>query len=308
MLNASGVAAVAAGNIGFPVCNLGAEPATVVVLEASSFQLRFIDRFHPVAAGITNVAADHLDWHLTVDAYAAAKARIFENMDDGDVLAYDTDDAGARDLVARAPCRTVPVSGTSIPQGGVGPADGSLVVEGATMPLATDDPSFVADLAIAAIVALSVGGTEAGIASVVGAFESGAHRRRTVGTKGGIRWIDDSKATNPHAARAAAASYESVVLLAGGRNKQLDLADIAPDSVHHVVAFGEAAPEVATAFDGPITVVGGLAEAVAAAHRVARRGDTVLLAPWCASFDEFDSYAARGDRFAELVGELEGSK
>ena len=308
MLNASGVVAVAAGNIGLPVCGLGAEPAAVVVLEASSFQLRFIDGFHPVAAGITNVAADHLDWHLTVDAYAAAKARIFENMDTTDVLAYDADDAGAADLAAQAQCRTVPVSGTSVPPNGVGPDNGSLIVGSARLPLATGDPSFVSDLGIAATIAGSVGGTEAGISAVLGAFEPGAHRRRTVGTKGGIRWIDDSKATNPHAARAAAASYERVVLLAGGRNKDLDLADIAPGSVRHVVAFGEAAPEVATGFEGPITVVGGLEEAVAAAHRVARSGDTVLLAPGCASFDEFTSYAARGDRFAELVAGLEESK
>ena len=170
------------------------------------------------------------------------------------------------------------------------------------------DPSFVADLGIAAAVAGAVGATGSGISEVVTSFRPGVHRRRTVGTKNEIRWIDDSKATNPHAARAAAASYDRVILLAGGRNKDLDLSSIAPDSVRHVVAFGESALDVATGFDGPISVVGGLDEAVAAASQIATSGDTVLLAPGCASFDEFDSYAARGERFAVLVAEVEASK
>ncbi len=308
MLNATGVSAVAAGNIGLPICDLGAEPAEVVVLEASSFQLRFVDRFHPVAAGITNIAADHLDWHGTVAAYAAAKARIFENMNGDDLLAYDADDEGARELAASAACETVAVSGTAVPDGGIGPDGGTLVIGGRRLVLSTRDPSFVADLGISAAVAGAVGATDTGIEAVLSSFRPGAHRRRTVGRADGIQWIDDSKATNPHAARAAAASYERVVLLAGGRNKDLDLSDIAPDSVRHVVAFGESAPDVASGFDGPITIVGGLDEAVAVARRIATSGDTVLLAPGCASFDEFESYAARGDRFAELVAEVEVSK
>jgi len=308
MLNASGISAVTAGNIGLPICDLGAEPAEVVVLEASSFQLRFVDRFHPVAAGITNVAADHLDWHGTVGAYAAAKARVFENMSGDELLAYDADDEGACQLAGLAPCRTVAVSGTSVPPDGIGPDAGSLVIGGRRLALSTTDPSFVADLGISAAVALAVGATDAGVAAVLRSFRSGAHRRRTVGTAHGIRWIDDSKATNPHAARAAAASYERVVLLAGGRNKDLDLSNIAPDSVRHVVAFGESASDVASGYDGPISVVDGLDAAVAAASQIATSGDTVLLAPGCASFDEFESYAARGDRFAELVAEVEASK
>ncbi|MGB5167316.1 MAG: UDP-N-acetylmuramoyl-L-alanine--D-glutamate ligase [Acidimicrobiia bacterium] len=308
MLNASDVSAVAAGNIGLPVCGLGPRPASVVVLEASSFQLRFIDRFHPAAAGITNVAADHLDWHGTVADYAAAKARIFENMEQQELLAYDADDDGAAELARRTRCRTVAVSGTVVPPDGIGPDSGALVIGGSRLPLATSDPSFVADLGIAAAIATTVGATISGISTVLADFTPGAHRRRTVGTKDGIRWVDDSKATNPHAARAAAAAYENVVLLAGGRNKNLDLSDLTTDTVRHVVAFGEAGPDVAVGADVPVTVVATLADAVGAAGRIARSGDTVLLAPGCASFDEFESYAARGDRFAELVAEAEASK
>ena len=308
MLNASDISAVAAGNIGLPICGLDPKPARVVVLEASSFQPRFIDRFHPVAAGITNVAEDHLDWHGTVADYAAAKARIFENMGPEELVAYDVDDVGATQLATQARCRTVAVSGTAVPPNGIGPDGGELVIGASHLPLATSDPSFVADLGIAAAIAASVGASVGGISAVLADFTPGAHRRTTVGTKDGIRWIDDSKATNPHAARAAAAAYENVVLLAGGRNKDLDLSGITTDTVRHVVAFGEAGPDVAVEVDIPVTVVASLADAVGAAHRIARSGDTVLLAPGCASFDEFDSYAARGDRFAELVAEAEASK
>jgi UDP-N-acetylmuramoylalanine--D-glutamate ligase len=308
MLNASGVSAVAAGNIGFPICGLGTEPAAVVVLEASSFQLRFIDQFHPVAAGITNVAADHLDWHGTIAEYSAAKARVFENMTADDLVVFDIDDVGARGLSAQSRCRTMPVSGITVPEGGIGPDAGALVIGGEHLPLSTDDPSYVADLGIAAAMARSVGARTDGIARVLASFAPGAHRRRMVGTKDGIAWIDDSKATNPHAARAAAAAYDNVVLLAGGRNKDLDLSTITTESVRHVIAFGEAATEVASGADVPVTVVATLEDAVGAARRVAQQGDTVLLAPGCASFDEFESYAARGDRFAELVADMEASK
>ncbi len=308
MLIASDVSAVSAGNIGMPVSGLGAVPADVVVLEASSFQLRFIDRFRPTAAGIVNVAADHLDWHGSVSAYSAAKARIFENMTPEEVVVYGADDPGATELAGLASCRTVGVSGVAVSGDGVGPVEGSLEIHGRRFHLPTADPSWVTDLGIAAVMAASVGATDAGIAAVLAGFTPGPHRRRTVGTSGGITWIDDSKATNPHAARAAAEAYDRVVLLAGGRNKDLDLSTIAPQSVRHVVAFGEAAPFIAAGIDTPVTVVDDLAAAVEVAGRISVSGDTVLLAPGCASFDEFESYAVRGERFAQLVAALEAAK
>jgi len=308
MLNAGGVSAIAAGNIGTPVCGLSDASAVVFVLEASSFQLRFIDEFHPVAAGIVNIADDHLDWHGTTDAYARAKSRIYENMTDDDLLVFNADDPGATAASEAAACSTTPVSGTGVPRGGVGPSDGSFTVAEQRIALPTLDPSWVVDLAMAAVIAHAMGGTEEGIARVVASFSTGPHRRRIVGSANGITWIDDSKATNPHAARAAAGSYESVILLAGGRNKGLDLSTLAPDTVRHVIAFGEAGPSVAAAVTQPVTIVADMASAVQAADRIARNGDTVLLAPGCASFDEFASYAARGDRFAELVDRVEASK
>jgi UDP-N-acetylmuramoylalanine--D-glutamate ligase len=308
MLLESGVRAVSAGNIGTPVAGLVDGPAAVVVLEASSFQLRFIDRFRPVAAGIVNVAADHLDWHGSVSAYGSAKARIFENMSPSDAVVYGADDPGATEVAASSRCRTIGVSGVGISIDGVGPVNGSLQVGGKQFAVPTSDPSWLTDLGIAAVIASAVGATEAGIATVLSDFSPGPHRRRTVGSDRGITWIDDSTATNPPAARAAAEAYESVVLLAGGRNKDLDLSTIAPESVRQVVAFGEAAPSIAASVDTPVTVVDDLASAVEVASQLAVSGDTVLLAPGCASFDEFDSYAMRGERFAELVAAVEAAK
>ncbi len=122
-----------------------------------------------------------------------------------------------------------------------------------------------------------------------------------------MRWIDDSKATNPHAARAAMEAFPSVVLIAGGRNKGLDLSPLmeAP-SLRHVVAIGEAAPELASAGPGRVTVASSMPEAVREADARARPGDVVLLAPGCASFDMYRSYGERGDAFAAAVQELKG--
>jgi UDP-N-acetylmuramoylalanine--D-glutamate ligase len=304
MLQASGIRAVAAGNIGTPVSGVSGADLDLAVLEASSFQLRFIDRFRPMAAAVLNVAPDHLDWHANVDGYAAAKARIFEHMTAGDLLAYDADDPGATRLVAAATARLVPVAVGRIPEGGAGVERGDIVLGEARFPIPTDDRSYATDLAVAAVLAKASGATDQAIAATTAAFSPGKHRREVVGRRNGITWVDDSKATNPHAARAAAASYGSVVLIAGGRNKGLDLAGMVPDTVRHVVAYGEAGPEIGETAVTPVTVVLSFDDAVAEASRLAAAGDVVLLAPGAASFDQFGSYEERGDRFAALVREI----
>jgi len=305
MLEASGRRTVAAGNVGTAVSAIAGEPWDVVVVEASSFQLRFVSAFHPSAAAVVNVAPDHLDWHGTLSRYTAAKARIFERMTDAEPLAFDVEDRGAASLVAAAAARLVPVAGDRVPEGGNGVEDGLLVVDGHRLRAGIADPSFRLDLVLAATVARAAGASLEAIATVAATFRPGAHRREIVGTWDGVRWVDDSKATNPHAARAAVAAFRPVVLLAGGRNKGLDLTGLATaPGVRHLVAFGEAGPALAAAA-GPreVTRVATLREAVDVAAAVARSGDTVLLAPGCTSFDEFASYAERGRTFARLVRE-----
>jgi len=230
-----------------------------------------------------------------------AKARIFENMNGADRLAYDVDDEGSVTLAARAAATTIPVSASTVPAGGAGVSRSELVFGGHRYPLPTDDPSYVADLTFAVVLATEAGATEDGIRRSLGRFTPGPHRRQLVATIDGVMFIDDSKATNPHAAHAATTSYERVVLIAGGRNKGLDLSGIVGPTVRHLVAYGEAGAEVAAGTDVPMTVVVEFDAAVEAATRVAEPGDVVLLAPGCASFDQFSGYEERGDRFAALV-------
>lgn len=301
MLGESGIGTMAAGNIGTPVSSVVDEDLEVVVIEASSFQLRYIDTFHPKAAAILNIAPDHLDWHGSHDAYVSAKARILENMSGGDVLVYDAGDPGATAVAAAASVTTVEVSGSHVPKGGAGIEDDHLVVGQRHFPLPTGDPSYGVDLAVAAVLASEAGATEEGIERALGAFSPGPHRREIVGAWGGVTWVDDSKATNPHAAYAAASSYDTVVLIAGGRNKGLDLDGMVAPTVRHVIAYGEAGPEIAGSATVASTVVDEFAAAVDAAGRLAEAGDVVLLAPGCASFDQFTSYAERGERFAYLA-------
>ena len=311
MLSAGGVKAVAAGNIGTALSDVAGEPWDVVVVEASSFQLRFAPDFRPLAAAVTNVAPDHLDWHRTMTAYQDAKAVVFAHLDTDDVLTYDADDPGASELVTRARCRLVPASGWRRLADGAFAHAGRLVIDGTPLPLAPVGPAYAVDLAMSAVLARAGGATLDGIGSVAAGFEPGAHRRSLVGSWDGVRWIDDSKATNPHAAAAAVAAYPSVVLIAGGRNKGLDLAPVvASDTVRHVIGLGEAAADLerlvdAERYRGAVD----MAEAVSLAADLAAPGDVVLLAPGCASFDMFDSYAHRGAVFADAVrAQMEGGR
>jgi len=311
MLVASGVRAAAVGNIGDPISGVVGHDLDVLVVEASSFQLRFVDAFHAEAAVLLNVAPDHLDWHGSFERYAAAKRRVLERQTPDDVVVFDADDAGAVAAVEGATARRVPVSGTHRPAGGWGLDGGDLVVGDAVIPitgLPRADAVMLVDLAAAATAAMHLGATPQGVAAAAAAYHPGRHRREVVGTWDGVTWVDDSKATNPHAALAAIRSYDSVVVIAGGRAKGLDVGAIPLEpNVRRVLAIGEAAGDLA-ATGGPVTVVAGMEEAVAEAARIARPGDTVLLAPACASFDMFRSYAERGDRFAAAVVDLQGGE
>ncbi|MGH9190366.1 MAG: UDP-N-acetylmuramoyl-L-alanine--D-glutamate ligase [Acidimicrobiales bacterium] len=313
MLEASGVKALAAGNIGRPLTEVADSDADVVVAEVSSFQLQFVDRFHPAVAVWLNWAPDHLDWHPDIRSYAAAKARIWARQTPDDVAVANADDAMVMAWAAAAPSRLV-TFGLAAPAD-YSVRDGRLVGGGLDL-LAVDEmarslPHDLANALAAAAAATAVGATSEGVADALRTFSGLAHRLSLVADHRGVRWYDDSKATNPHAAAASASAFESVVLLAGGRNKGLDLRTLAAGagpSVRHVVALGEAAPEVELAFAGrcPVQSAASMVEAVSMAAIAARPGDTVLLAPGCASFDWYDSYAARGDDFAAVVSDLIG--
>ncbi len=166
-------------------------------------------------------------------------------------------------------------------------------------------PHDLANAQAAAALARAAGATPAGTAEGLRAFRHLPHRVQLLGEADGVRWYDDSKATAPHATLAALSGFASAVLIAGGRNKGLDLSALAAGAEHvrSVVAMGEAADEVAAAFAGlrPVVTVATMDEAVAAAAAAARPGDAVLLSPACASFDQYRGYAERGDDFARAA-------
>ncbi|HVM41844.1 MAG TPA: UDP-N-acetylmuramoyl-L-alanine--D-glutamate ligase [Acidimicrobiia bacterium] len=313
MLDASGLHAVAAGNIGRPLIEAVLEPADVVVAEVSSFQLEYTRRFHPRVAVVTNVADDHLDWHPTFEHYRAAKARIFANQVGDDVLVVDADDEAAAGLGHEAPARVLRCSASGRPGADARVANGNLMAPRGTVLLSVEELARrhrhdVSNALVASTAALEVGATVEGVTSTLRSFTGLRHRVELVGDADGVRFYDDSKATNPHAALSAISGFDSVVLLAGGRNKGLDLGVLASAAprLRAVVAFGEAGREVEAVFDGvvPVRRVATVAEAAAAGADLAEPGDAVLLSPGCASFDAYPGYAARGDDFAAAVRRL----
>lgn len=309
MLEASGRSAAAVGNTEVPLVAALEDASTeVFVVEASSFRLLHSERFAPDVGTWLNLAPDHLDNHASLARYTEAKARIWTDQRPDQVAVGNLDDAVVAARLARAPARHVTF--------GLTPAadhhlDGDhLVLAGGAVLAATDElhRSFPHDLAntlAAAASALPAGATVEGARAAAVGFRGLPHRVALVGEAGGVRWFDDSKATAPHATRAAVRGFDSVVLIAGGRNKGLDLSDLAQDAdrIRAVVAIGEAAAEVAAAFEGrrPVREASSMDEAVEQAAGLARAGDVVLLSPACASFDWYGSYAERGDDFLRAV-------
>ena len=309
MLDRSGVPAVAGGNIGLPLCDAVEADAKVVVAEVSSFQLQFVESFRPAVAVWLNLAQDHLDWHPDVGSYIAAKARIWERQGPSDVAVVNADDPVVMGAAESAPSAVVTFGATT---GDYHVDDGVLrapvgdILPVAALPRAL--PHDVANALAASAAALAAGATLDGVRSALAGFGGLPHRLTLVAESGGVRWYDDSKATNPHAALAAVCGFPSVVLVAGGRNKGLDLRPLvgAADRVRAVVAIGEAAAEIGGAFAGvrPVRVAESMDAAVRLAAAEAVPGDAVLLSPGCASYDWYESYAARGDDFARAVRDL----
>jgi UDP-N-acetylmuramoylalanine--D-glutamate ligase len=315
MLEASGARAVAAGNIGLPLLDAVGGDAEIIVAEVSSFQLALTTSFRPAVAAWLNFSADHLDAHGTIEDYRGAKARLWANSGPGDVVVVNAEDpvVSAASAVPRAAGATVrsfgleegdyTVRGREI----VGP-DGVAIAR--LDELARTMPHEVVDALCALATAVAAGASaDAGRRALV-AFRGLPHRVELVGEASGVRFYDDSKATTPGAVLAAVEGCAPAVLIAGGRNKGLDLSVLAAAApgLRGVVAIGEAAPEVVAVFDGVVAVTEArsMAAAVAAAQAMARPGDSIVLSPACASFDWYGSYAQRGDDFARCVRAVAG--
>jgi UDP-N-acetylmuramoylalanine--D-glutamate ligase len=317
MLAAAGFKVAVGGNIGTPLsAQVGAStPDTLHVVETSSFQLEQIDTFHPWIAVMLNLSPDHLDRHPDFAAYAAAKRRIFENQQDGDWAVINADDPGVlalveggrarRRLFARA--RSIPI-GTMV--------EGDWIVDRredavqALVPLAAIHlmgAHLVSDVMAAATVGTIAGAAPSAMTAAVDAFGGLEHAMEIVGTVGGVRFVNDSKATNVESAlRSIEAFDRDLVVILGGRFKGGDfrlLREPLRGRAKAVIAIGEARPLVRDALEADVAVHDAqtLVDAVARAYAAAKPSGVVLLAPACSSFDMFRDYADRGRQFKEAV-------
>jgi UDP-N-acetylmuramoylalanine--D-glutamate ligase len=323
MVAAAGIPAVPCGNIGTPVSTavVDAPPDATLIAELSSFQLRFSTALRPSVGVVLNLAPDHLDWHPDLAAYGAAKARIWQAQLPGDWAVANADDPNVLALCDQhAPAGRAWFSGSHGVELGVGVEDGMLVArfpggEAADGPIVEvaalgEAPHQRANGAAAACVALLGGSTLAAVAEASRGFHPGRHRFELVATsRDGVRFVDDSKATNPHAAAAALRAAGPAVWIAGGLAKGVDLRPLADElaEVRAGVLIGAAADELAAVCASvgvPTHRAPSIELAAELAASLAHPGETVLLAPACASFDQFRDYADRGERFAAACRRL----
>jgi UDP-N-acetylmuramoylalanine--D-glutamate ligase len=328
MLSEAGLDGRVGGNIGSPLIGLveGSTPATTFAVEVSSFQLEGTVRFHAHVAVWLNLSADHLDRHASLDAYVAAKARVFANQERGDWAVVNADDPVVLEQARRARSRKLlfRVTGAPLQSGDGAFFEGDLArlrLDGHVETLFRRDEvtlpgaHLAGDLVVASATARLLGAPVDAIARAVRAFRGVEHVLEHVATINGVDYYNDSKATNVEAARRSLEAFDRPVLVViGGKYKGGDFADLAPalgDHGRRVLAIGEARERVIAALSGtvPVDSCTSLGDAVARAHAAARPGDVVLLAPACSSFDMFADYAERGRAFkAEVLRLAEGGR
>ncbi|GAB7003752.1 UDP-N-acetylmuramoyl-L-alanine--D-glutamate ligase [Nocardioides sp. AN3] len=341
ILRTAGLRSAAVGNVGLPIVEAVMDPTPhdVFAVELSSFQLHYTDSMAAESAAVLNVAEDHLDWYDDLggmSGYAADKGRIYERVSKACV--YNVADETTRRLVEEADvvegARAIGFTLGMPAVGMLGLVDGILVdrafiAERATSAaelcqisdLASPAPHFVANALAAAALARAHGVSQAAVRDGLRSFRPGGHRITAVAVKDGVTWVDDSKATNPHAAQSSLLAYDPVVWVAGGLAKGAtfdDLVHTVRQRLRAVVLTGRDRDVIAQALarhapDVPVVTAGTsetgvdvMRQVVAAAAGLAQPGDTVLLAPGCASMDQFRDYAARGDAFADAVREHTG--
>lgn len=330
LLRAGGLAAEAVGNIGAMSIGEVARRASGewLVAELSSFQLAGTVELHPHVGVLLNVTPDHLYWHKTMENYAAAKERLFRNMDAGDLAIISDGDSWCRDIAARCEGRGLRVchllAAGEAPEATTANAawertDGMLVVrlDGRDVELVNKGELSIAgehnveNALAASALALACGVDAIDVRAGLLAFSPLEHRIEPCGELAGVRFVNDSKATNTDAVSKALTAFEPghVVILLGGHDKGTDLSEMAADVARHAhvaVCFGEAGERIAEAVEaagGAVVRAEHLEQALDAGIEAARPGDTVLLSPACSSFDEFSGFEERGRAFKSLVAD-----
>lgn len=328
MLRADGRRALAVGNVGVPIIDavLAGADYDVLAVELSSQQLHFAPSMRPAAGVLLNLAPDHLDWHGSFEQYAFAKSAVWR----GPIAIGNADDRLVAQLLPAAPGRHVTFTTGEPEPGQLGVVAGHLVSramgDDAVVLAAVEDvrPAGIHNVAnalAAAALGRAVGITPDAVAGGLAAFVPDPHRNQFVATVGGVTWIDDSKATNAHAARSSLLAYAPVVWVAGGQLKGASVDDLVREVAPRLagaILLGTDRAAIADALrrhapDVPVIEVattddGAMLEVVRSAAGLARPGDTVLLAPAAASYDMFSGYPARGRAFARAVAEVTGGE
>ena len=341
MLQSGGLKAAPVGNIGVPILDAIRDPEgfDALVVELSSFQLHRLGEISPHSSVVLNIADDHLDWHGSREAYELAKGRVYENVRFACV--YNRADAVTERLVGDADvvegARAVSFGLDTPPPSGLGIVEGLLIDRGfheerrstALELLSVEEldgrglaaPHLVEDVLAAAALARSLGVTPEAIAAAVLSFAPDAHRVQRLGTHGGVAWIDDSKATNPHAADASLRAFSRVVWIVGGQLKGASIDElvtknlarlsaavvIGEDRSEVLASLGAHAPELTVVEVSETQTEAIMPRVIAVASELATTGDTVLLSPAAASLDQFTGYSDRGERFqAALRDMMEG--
>jgi UDP-N-acetylmuramoylalanine--D-glutamate ligase len=295
------------GNTDLPFMAAIDQPFDAFVVECSSFRLQFTDVFRCDASVWLNLAPDHLDWHGSIEKYIQAKTRLWAHSRRSDVVIAPTNNEMILEKAHATASRCVTFG---LDSGDYMVSSGSLISPHGTI-CSVDQlwralPHDITNSLAAAALVIESGLSAVGeVAEPLHNFESAHHRIELVGQFDGSAWYDDSKATSPHAALTAIRSFERIVLIAGGRNKDLDLSQLAtePQRMAGVVAIGDDAEVIRHAFEGVCVVrdATSMDDAVAFAHSMARNGETVLLSPGCTSYDWYNNYNERGDDFQNKV-------
>jgi UDP-N-acetylmuramoylalanine--D-glutamate ligase len=321
MLSAGGLEVLVGGNIGNALSAQvdQSTASTIHVIEASSFQLEGIDTFHPWIAVLLNFSPDHLDRHASVEEYAAAKGRIFENQSESDWVVLNADDPASLDIARTARAQRLLVSMRDGLAEGICIENGSIVRRArgqsvALVPLASVrllGRHLLSDVLAAAAIADLAGVAPAAMTAAVEGFTGLEHALEPVAQIGGVQFVNDSKATNIEAARRAIESFgPGLVVILGGRFKGGEFGDLADGLASRgatVVAIGESRELIAQALGSRVSVqdAADMTSAVRQAFALAAPGGTVLLAPACSSFDMFRDYAERGRVFKQETRKLE---
>lgn len=319
MVRAAGLPVEVCGNIGEPLADkVDGPPGRVFVVELSSFQIEGIDTFKPKAAALLNLSEDHLDRYGTMEAYGAAKKRLFRDMDPDGVAVLNADDPEASEVQTRARHRFFSRLGP-VKDGCWADPEGRVVEmpEGTELFHAEDVPlagvQNLENAMAAALLARAVGVEPEAIRTALHGFRGLPHRLQKVGERGGVFFYDDSKGTNPGATMKAIEGFAdgTVHLILGGRNKDADLAALTPmvrRKARRAYLIGESAADFEQALSGavPCEMSGTMEKAVQSAAAQARPGEAVVLSPACASFDQFRNFVHRGQVFQELVRSVLG--